>query len=145
MRIATHWKIFATMALASALLGAAVPTPSCRPLHLSGEHWVLETLDGAWSALPSEGKPPALTFDAKEKRVTGFTGCNNLAGSYVQNGAALKFSPLATTRMACALPLGGLESNLLRALEQTTAFHIGCSRLQLRHGGTVLATFRPAR
>lgn len=145
MRIAIHWKTFATVALASVLLGAATPAPSCAPPHLSAEHWVLETLDGAWFALPSQGKPPALTFDAKERRVTGFTGCNNLAGSYVQNGGALKFSPLATTRMACELPLGGLESNLLRALEQTTAFHISCSRLELRHGETVLATFRPAR
>ena len=134
-----------TIALAGSLWGAAMPAPSCRPAHLSAQSWTLQTLDGARFALPSGGKPPALTFDAKEKRVTGFTGCNNLAGSYVQGAAALKFSPLATTRMACEVPLGALESNFLRVLEQTTAFRIGCSTLELRHGETVLATFRAAR
>ena len=145
MRTAWSWTKFGTFALAGVLVGAAMPSPSCRPLHLAPQSWTLETLDGAHFALPSGAKPPALTFDAKEKRVSGFTGCNNLTGSYAEDGSKLKFSPLATTRMACDAPLGGLESSVLRALEQTTAFHIGCSTLELRHGDTVLATLRTSR
>jgi heat shock protein HslJ len=139
------WATFGTIALTGVLLGAAMPAPSCRPSHLTAQTWILQTLDGAHFALPSGSKPPALTFDPNAKRVSGFTGCNNLTGSYERDGAKLKFSPLATTRMACEAPLGGLESNLLRALEQTTAFHLACSTLQLRHGERVLATFEAKR
>jgi copper homeostasis protein (lipoprotein) len=145
MTRSTLTKTLGTILLGGVLWAAAMPTPSCRPPHSKVASWTLATLDGAHFALPSGAKPPSLTFDSKEKRVSGFTGCNTLAGSYQQNGTALKFSPLATTRMACEAPLGALESKLLQALEQTTAFHAGCSTLELRHGERVLATFEAVR
>jgi putative lipoprotein len=121
---------------------SATPAPS-----LSSGSWSLLTLDGAKLSLPAGAKAPSLRFDAAEKRVSGTTGCNVIVGSYDANGESLKFSPLATTRMACAAPLDGIESRFLHALEKTNTYRIGldASEMELLDGETLLATFKAVR
>ena len=95
--------------------------------------------------VPADAKSPALRFDAAEHRVSGSTGCNNLTGSYTQTGAALTFSPLATTRMMCPEPFAGLETSFLAAMTKTASYTIDGSTLTLRSSaGEALATFKAA-
>lgn len=58
---------------------------------LAGTTWVMS----------SAGKrPPSISFEADGK-VAGSGGCNRFFGNYTQDGEALSFSPLGSTRMAC--------------------------------------------
>jgi heat shock protein HslJ len=136
-------------ASASATPSASASGPaSAESAHaLSSVTWSILTLEGAKLALPAGAKAPSLRFDAAEKRVTGTTGCNVIVGSYDVQGRSLKFSPLATTRMACAPPLDGIESRFLRALEKTDGYRIDRdgSELELRDGDSVVATFKVVR
>jgi len=114
-------------------------------LMLDSNSWSILELDGEKITVPADAKSPALAFDATTKRVSGSTGCNSIAGSYEEEGSALKFSPLATTRMACPPPFAAVETRFLKALEQTTSFRIEGATLELRNGTTVLASFKANR
>jgi len=67
MRTAWSWTKFGTFALAGVLVGAAMRSPSCRPLHLAPQSWTLETLDGAHFALP---RGQATGIDVRRERKT---------------------------------------------------------------------------
>lgn len=116
-----------------------------RPVTLSSDVWTLFELHGKNVTVPIGAKPPRLMFDVIAKRITGSMGCNNLSGTFVQDGSRLKLSPRPQTRMRCEPRTDAMEAGVLAALERTTAFHICCSALELRDGGTVLATFRTTR
>lgn len=47
-------------------------------------------------------RPMTLQFDVKEKRASGFAGCNNYGGTYTLDHNQLSFGPLMSTKMACA-------------------------------------------
>ena len=105
-----------------------------------------------WTAVEIGGRPvtaaapPSLRFDAKENRVSGTTGCNDLAGGYQQGGGNLTFTAIATTRRACAPPLDALETGFLKALAQTAAFSLGSDTLTLMgSGGERLMVLRATR
>jgi len=115
------------------------------PLGLASRLWSLVELGGEKPALPEGASVPSLRFDAAARRVSGTSGCNNFAGSYTQSGPALRFSLLATTRMACAPPLDALEARFLDALNRTTGFKVEGNLLELRDGRGVLAIFRALR
>lgn len=70
-------------------------------------------------------------------KVTGSTGCNRLNGSYELSGVNLiKFSPLATTRMACP---GNTEAKFIDALGKVKNWSIINEELLLSEGDVVLA------
>jgi putative lipoprotein len=76
------------------------------------------------------GKPATLTFSDAGKKVSGFAGCNRLAGTYEGKGDSLRVGPLALTRMAC--PSGmELETKFGAALDATRSFRITGNRLDL--------------
>lgn len=87
------------------------------------------TLEGTWTLTYLEGskieelyknKIPSITFDVKNKRVSGNNGCNSFSGPLVQQGNNLSFSgPLATTRMFCE---GVGEQQFMDALSKVTSF-----------------------
>ena len=79
--------------------------------------------------------------DDSETRVSGSTGCNRLMGGYVQEADRLRFTALATTRMAC--PDMTQEQAFLDALNSTTGWHIENNELVLNgDDGQTLARFR---
>ncbi|SHF04355.1 Heat shock protein HslJ [Mariniphaga anaerophila] len=63
-----------------------------------------------------QNREPHLILKVSDNRVFGNAGCNNFNGTYeLLDGNQIKFSPLATTRMAC--PEMELESEFLNVLQ----------------------------
>ncbi|WP_237154222.1 META domain-containing protein [Oryzibacter oryziterrae] len=79
-----------------------------------------EGFDMKWRVTRIEGVElngivPTLSLDGD--KVTGFAGCNRLTGNADLQGSKVRFSGLATTRMACKGPAMAVERALLQALE----------------------------
>jgi heat shock protein HslJ len=76
-------------------------------------------------------REPHLILRRQDHRVSGFTGCNQMAGAYTLDGQALVFSQMISTKMAC---LGGgmeTEAAFTAALQQVRAWSIAGDRLTL--------------
>ncbi len=83
-----------------------------------------------------------ITLDESNK-VSGFLGCNNLAGSYDVSGgkASIKFQA-ASTRMICPGEAMKIEDALNAALSAAAQYHIQGNTLTLMNEhGTVVADF----
>jgi heat shock protein HslJ len=105
------------------------PTPGAAGT-LAGREWSLTSLGGAPAEPGNGGKPATLTFSDADNKVSGFAGCNRLAGTYEAKGDSLRIGPLALTRMAC--PSGmELETKLGVALDATRSFRLTGNRLDL--------------
>jgi heat shock protein HslJ len=105
------------------------PTPGAGG-GLAGREWSLTSLGGAPAEAGNGGKPATLTFSDAGKKVSGFAGCNRLAGTYEAKGDSLRVGPLALTRMAC--PSGiELETKFGAALDATRSYRITGNRLDL--------------
>ena len=114
-----------------------VPSPSLR-----GTLWQLQALQE--SVGPSMIKPPAkaaeLQLAADSERVSGTGGCNRLMGGFQLNGEQLRFSRLASTRMACSPEVMAYERRVVEALEQVRRWSIDKRNLLLQdeRGRTLL-------
>jgi heat shock protein HslJ len=53
-----------------------------------------------------------------ENRVSGFSGCNMMNGSWRMEGDAVKLGPLMATKRGCMGPEGDLEKRVLAALAE---------------------------
>jgi len=69
-------------------------------------------------------KKPIITFDAKENRVNGNSGCNSYFGQFQQEDRALSFGVLGATEMACQEPLMLAEMALYKAFQNTASFDL---------------------
>jgi heat shock protein HslJ len=98
--------------------------------------WTLTEIDGAAVTPPSRGAP-TLKLASKERRASGFAGCNRFTGGYELNGANLRFGNLAVTRMACAEPTP--EAAVLKALQGTVSWKVDGRTLELSDATTVRA------
>lgn len=104
--------------------------PPAVPGDLTASTWRLETLgDGAAAASPIAGTEVSVTFTA-DGRLSGTGGCNRFSGSYERGeDGALRFSPLAATRMACAPEIMSQEDSFFVALGRVASFDIEGDRL----------------
>ena len=76
----------------------------------------------------------ALQFNT-DGTFTGKGGCNNIRGTYVLKGSSIKFSNIASTKMACAVM--EQETAFLQLLEGTvSAFSVTGNQLLLRDGSS---------
>ena len=132
------------LALVVLALGACLPARAQGgSMPLAGTSWRLVELNGE-RVVPG-GDPLTLHFAADEPRVSGYGGCNQFSGPYAQNGASLRFGPLASTRRACVDPaLNTRETAYFQALESTTRYSIEGRQLLLHSGNQVVARFVPA-
>ena len=86
------------------------------------------------------------TLSGGEQRASGFSGCNRFTGGYEregssEQGAALRFLPMAGTLMAC--PEGAeLERAFLQMLSSVDAFRLAGEELVLLNGDQPVARFR---
>jgi putative lipoprotein len=103
---------------------------------LENVQWTLTELDGA-AITPVSRSAPTLKFASKDRRVSGFAGCNRFTGGYELNGANLRFGNLAVTRMACAEPTP--EAALLKALADTVSWKVDGRTLELSDQTSVRA------
>ena len=115
----------------------AAPSVSGGSETLFQYRWNLTDLDGQPIAVGSRDTPHLLFYPGQVSRVSGSTGCNRLNGTFeLSIMHKIKFSPLATTRMACP---GNTESQFLAALRQTDNWSIINNQLLLNKGRILVA------
>ncbi|MGR3714070.1 MAG: META domain-containing protein [Shimia sp.] len=108
------------------------------PQDLAGTIWVAVEVAGV-DALAQQ--VPDVSFE-KDGSAFGTSGCNRFNGTYEQNGAELRFGPLASTRMACHDELGAQEQAYFAALSQVAGWRLDESNLVLvSDNGDQLAKF----
>lgn len=108
---------------------------------LEGTYWKLTFL-GSTAVKPAGSSEAYLILHANDKSIAGSTGCNRLVGAYELKGNSLRFSPTATTMIACTSPLMKQEQKLIAALKSITAYRIADRRLELLNGDVVQARFQ---
>lgn len=115
----------------------------CRDVaELKDTHWKLVELGGTpVTQLPQQKLAARIILTGEGSRLSAFGGCNQLAGGYIQEGNALRFTPIAGTKMACESPYMELEERFLKMLGATTNYRIEDQRLILLGGDQILARF----
>lgn len=88
---------------------------------LDGTGWRLVQLDGDAVFVDDARRTPTLLL--KDMRVSGFAGCNRLMGGYRLDADAIRFTGLATTRMACPDAMD-TEAAMLKALQRTVRWNV---------------------
>ena len=100
--------------------------------------WNLTELKGKTVVITAGIQPNLLFSPGQMSRVSGSTGCNKLNGSFVLSAAnSMKFSPLATTKMACVGD--NVESKFLEVLGQVGNWAIINNQLLLKKGKVIMA------
>ena len=107
---------------------------------LSGT-WQLVSLNGEVANVEDYARElPELNFEAFTKKVSGYSGCNRLTGTYkADETGLLNFLPLATTRMLCEGK--NKEAAFLNALRTVSAYKFDSDHLLLLKGDEVVAEF----
>ena len=102
---------------------------------ITEKYWKLITLDGkAITAKENQEREIFITLNAKEKRVTGFAGCNNLSGEYtLEDGNRIRFKNVAVTMKICP-DLDVNESDFLEIFELADNYTINDNVLSLNVG-----------
>jgi copper homeostasis protein (lipoprotein) len=115
-----------------------LPGETCAPqapgtAELTETYWRPVEVDGAPVVIHAGTREPHIVLRRDGSRVSGFSGCNTLAGGYKHDGSRLTFGPLITTRMACAGEEGNaLEAAFVKALQGTATYRIVREALELR-------------
>ena len=95
---------------------------------LFGKTWTLTEMEGRRFSADK----PNIEFNRDQKRVSGSAGCNRFSGAFEIDGAMLKFSRIASTKMACLdAEVQRIETRFLELLETTTRFEIQGNTLRL--------------
>lgn len=107
---------------------------------LSGT-WQLVSLNGETAKAEDYSRElPELNFEAFAQKVSGYSGCNRLTGSYkADETGLLNFLPLATTRMMCEGK--NKEVAFLSALNGISGYKIESDHLMLLSGDEVVVEF----
>jgi copper homeostasis protein (lipoprotein) len=100
--------------------GTITPGQGCHPqlvAPLRGTTWRLLALGGEM-VVPRQPPDRAieLQLSAENLRLTGSGGCNRLMGGFSLEGETIRFSQLASTRMACSPEVMALEQRYTEAL-----------------------------
>jgi heat shock protein HslJ len=97
---------------------------------LHANAWRLQRLPGKdGTHLAAARQPLTIRFEAG--RVSGFSGCNRLVGSYTVEGDIVTLSQLAGTMMACPEPEMALEAAFRAALVGPLRYSVAGERLTL--------------
>jgi len=119
--------------------GSTTPGPAEGP-PLVGTEWTLVEIGGQPAGLGAGDKAATLALVSDGNQASGFAGCNRMSGRYELDGAALRFGPMAVTRMACATGMD-LETKFLSALEATRGYRMTDKGLELTGETGTLARF----
>lgn len=96
--------------------------------------WVLEEMKGtSVSKDDFSGRDvPNMEVNINDNRFSGFSGCNRMTGSLFYENDVLRFTQVASTRMAC--PGMEKETEFLSALQSVTSYTVENNRLYLSNG-----------
>lgn len=119
----------------AAATAAAAPVAPAAPSPIEGPEWRLTGLRGLdAAALAAVPEGVSVRFDGG--RLTGFSGCNRLAGSYAIDGDQLTIPAAAGTMMACPPPVMQVEDAFRKALATgPLRYAVGDGRLTLAAPG----------
>ena len=93
-----------------------------------------------WGFAGERGEAARFVQFRSNGKVSGYSGCNRFAGTYIQNDDALTIRPLATTRMACQPEAMKREQQFLGMLADVRLAEGSHLKLTLKDGdGNVLA------
>jgi putative lipoprotein len=98
---------------------------------LTNTYWKLIRMGATPVVVADNQREPHLILRPAEKRVSGSTGCNSLAGSYTLEADRLSFGRMAGTMMACADAVAEQEKAVLTALAAAQRWRIAGERLEL--------------
>ena len=125
-------------------------TVQCKPTKVSktkssleNTHWRLSEMNGN-PIITLEGSRDVyfkMTTEKGQKTVTGFAGCNSIAGGYTLSGDKVKFV-IASTKMMCPEEQMAVEDFLLKTLSSATSYRVEGNVLELFDGQTSLADFK---
>ena len=90
--------------------GAGPTAASPLPAPIAGTRWV-----GVVEGSPDARTLPRMEF-AAGGRMAGFTGCNMMSGTWSEEGGAVRFGPIISTKRGCAGPEGEVEKRVIAAL-----------------------------
>ncbi|MBN8578921.1 MAG: META domain-containing protein [Cytophagales bacterium] len=107
---------------------------------LEDTRWVLEELNNQPVSTQNQ---PFLVFASKSMVLSGFGGCNQLAGSYETARLKLKCNNVVATRMYC--DVGQLENDFLTLLQKVNRYHIEGDTLSLYEDAVLLGRLKAQR
>jgi heat shock protein HslJ len=121
-------------ALLTAVIVAGCATQPVAPTSdLLDTYWRVVLIDGQAVARRPGTREAHIVLRREDSRVSGFAGCNSLAGTFQQDGGTLRFGDkLAMTRMACVGEGDALEAAFTKALLSTRSFRVAAGQLELR-------------
>ena len=90
-------------------------------------HWLAEDIRGGGVI----DRLQSVLEIADDGSISGTGGCNRMMGKARITGAAISFSPIATTRMACSPAVMDQERKFLSALEAVRSWRIDPVRRKL--------------
>jgi len=94
------------------------------PASIVGKHWI-----GRAPGIDARMQP-RLEF-LREGRITGYTGCNMLSGSWRSDGNDVRIGNVIATKRMCVGPEGDVESHVLPVLSPNTRVAVEGSKLVL--------------
>lgn len=134
----------ALLALSGCASDTAPPTApanSVSTAQLLNTYWKLTQLGEQVITTPAGAREIHFVLHSENQRIAGFSGCNQMMGSYVLDGEQIKFDQMAGTLMACVPDLD-LERKFLAIFPQVARWKISGETLRLLDaGGATLANF----
>jgi putative lipoprotein len=103
---------------------AAAPPPAMAPAQgasLVGTRWV-----GVLGGIQDANSLPRIEF-VTDSRLTGYTGCNMMNGSWKLEGGQVRLGPIATTKRACVGPGDLVERRVTAAMTDGRIFREGAN------------------
>jgi heat shock protein HslJ len=143
---------------AAALLGACSSNDSAAPAEatavaaspsqtggvsaqLENTYWRLKTLDDQPAESPLGARAIHFVLHREGSRMSGFSGCNEIAGVYRLESNRITFDDISATLMACTSGME-IERQLQEMFSNVTGWKISGETLQLiNSSGLPLATF----
>lgn len=133
--------VFALAACAHEVPPTTPSAPARSTAQLLNTYWKLTRLGEQVISTPEGAREIHFVLHSDNQRVSGFSGCNRMMGSYVLDGDKIKFDQMGGTMMACVPDLE-LERKFLALFPQATRWQITGETLRLMDaGGKSLATF----
>lgn len=135
---------FALVSSAAILLFACSSTQkngSNKNSPLAGTFWKLAFAGNTPYNPPPGVRLVSMMLNDSTKKITGFLGCNNLAGNYILSGKDGITFTVISTKMACSPETMRMEGEFSKALTQANKYKIDGNKLALFDGDTFLAAF----
>jgi heat shock protein HslJ len=131
-------EMICAMGLAACVAAPGAGPAAAAPAPLAGTRWV-----GVVEGNSDPRTLPRLEF-AAGGRMSGYTGCNMMSGSWSEEGGAVRFGPIISTKRFCAGPEGEVETRLMAAMGPSARATRSGDRLVLGTPGGTRFEFVPA-